>query len=195
IQVKVAASAGSTTRRQVRSAARARKRSRILPSLFILSPTSPPLLRADGPRSSLSEVKRRGGGFHSTVWSTFRGRFPEAAALDRSEPNSITRLLLDWRRGDEQALERLLPLVYEELRAVAGRYMRGERSGHTLQATAVVHEAYVRLINMEIDWRDRAHFFAVAARSMRRILVDHARARRRDRRGGGARSCAPVEQL
>jgi RNA polymerase sigma factor (TIGR02999 family) len=105
--------------------------------------------------------------------------------MDESGPNSVTRLLLEWRRGDAQALDRLMPLVYQELRSLAGRYMQAERTGHTLQATAVVHEAYVRLIDMEIPWKDRVHFFAVAARAMRRILVDHARGRRRERRGGG----------
>jgi RNA polymerase sigma factor (TIGR02999 family) len=115
--------------------------------------------------------------------------------LDIGEPNSITRLLLEWRRGDAGALDRLLPLVYEELRSLAGRYMKGERPGHTLQATAVVHEAFTRLINMDVDWQDRAHFFAVAARCMRRVLVDHARARLRDRRGAGATPVSLDEAL
>lgn len=101
------------------------------------------------------------------------------------EPNSVTRTLLAWRQGDAGALDRLMPLVYDELRSLAARYMRGEPAGHTLQATALVHEAYVRLINMEVSWQDRAHFFAIAARSMRRILVDHARSRGRGKRGGG----------
>jgi RNA polymerase sigma factor (TIGR02999 family) len=100
-------------------------------------------------------------------------------------PNSVTQLLLDWRGGDSHALDRLMPLVYDELHKLAGHYMRSERSGHTLQATALVHEAYGRLINMEVAWNDRAHFLAVAATSMRRILVDHARARHRLRRDGG----------
>jgi len=83
-----------------------------------------------------------------------------------------------------RALERLTPLIYEELRNRARRYMRRERPGHTLQATAVVHEAFVKLVEMNVSWQDRAHFFAVAARQMRRILVDHAKARYRSKRGG-----------
>ncbi len=92
-----------------------------------------------------------------------------------------------WRGGDRDALDRLVPQVYGELRRVADRYLRGERSDHTLQPTALVHEAYLRLTGKERpQWRDRAHFFAVAAQVMRRILVDHARAHRADKRGGGA---------
>lgn len=89
----------------------------------------------------------------------------------------VTQLLLRWRGGDSQALAQLTPLVYDELRRLAAHYLRHERAGHTLQATALVHEAYVRLIGQQqIDWQNRAHFIAVAARLMRRILVDHARA-------------------
>jgi RNA polymerase sigma factor (TIGR02999 family) len=93
-------------------------------------------------------------------------------------------LLSAWQSGDSGALERLTPLIYEELRNRARRYMRQERPGHTLQATAVVHEAFVKLVEMNVSWQDRAHFFAVAARQMRRILVDHAKTRFRDKRGG-----------
>jgi len=93
-------------------------------------------------------------------------------------------LLSAWKSGDSRALERLTPLIYEELRNRARKYMRQERPGHTLQATAVVHEAFVRLVEMDIPWQDRAHFFAVAARQMRRILVDHAKSRFREKRGG-----------
>src|SRR5690606_29494710 len=89
-----------------------------------------------------------------------------------------------WQSGDSRALERLTPLIYEELRNRARKYMRQERPGHTLQATAVVHEAFVKLVEMDIPWQDRAHFFAVAARQMRRILVDHAKMRFREKRGG-----------
>lgn len=96
----------------------------------------------------------------------------------------MTRLLSAWQSGDVHALERLTPLIYEELRERARRYMRHERPGHTLQATAVVHEAFVKLLAMEVPWQDRAHFFNVAARQMRRILVDHAKARCRGKRGG-----------
>lgn len=90
----------------------------------------------------------------------------------------VTQLLRRWRGGDEQALTQLTALVYDELRRLAAHYLRHERAGHTLQATALVHEAYVRLIGQQpIDWQNRAHFIAVASRLMRHILVDHARAR------------------
>lgn len=104
---------------------------------------------------------------------------------DRS-PSDATRLLLDWSGGDRSALERLMPLVYDELRALASRSLRNERSGHTLQGTALVHEAYLRLVDQRrVQWRDRAHFFGVAARLMRRILVDHARRHGAAKRGRG----------
>lgn len=101
-------------------------------------------------------------------------------------PNSqaVTRLLSAWREGDSQALESLTPLIYEELRLLAQRYMRRERNSHTLQATAVVHEAFVRMVDMHVSWQDRNHFYAVAAKLMRRILVDHAKSRSRIKRGG-----------
>ena len=101
------------------------------------------------------------------------------------EPRDVTTLLRQWRSGDELALERMVPLIYDELRAIASRLMRGERPDHTLQATALVHEAYARLVGADIAWQDRSHFFAVAARQMRRILVDHAKGRGRQKRGGG----------
>lgn len=98
--------------------------------------------------------------------------------MERPAAKRITRLLADWRRGDEAAAERLLPLVYHELKKIAAIHLRGERAGHTLQPTALVHEAYLRLVDLEqVDWRDRTHFFALASRLMRRILVDHARRR------------------
>ncbi|MFK7885646.1 MAG: sigma-70 family RNA polymerase sigma factor [Gammaproteobacteria bacterium] len=97
---------------------------------------------------------------------------------------SVTQLLGAWRSGDDNALEQLTPLVYNELRRLAGRYMQGERSNHTLQATAVVNEAFMRMVDMDVPWQNRAHFFAIAARLMRRILVDHAKAHRREKRGG-----------
>jgi RNA polymerase sigma-70 factor, ECF subfamily len=107
-----------------------------------------------------------------------------AAAIQPPDRQAVTRLLSAWRSGDSRALERLTPLIYEELRERARHYMRRERPGHTLQATAVVHEAFVKLVEMNVSWQDRAHFFAVAARQMRRILVDHAKARYRSKRGG-----------
>ena len=99
--------------------------------------------------------------------------------------DSPTALLLAWGRGDAGAFDRLVPLVHEELRRLAIRYMRRERPGHTLQATALVNEAYMRLIEIDrVQWQDRAHFLAVSARTMRRILVDSARARGNRKRGG-----------
>ena len=98
-----------------------------------------------------------------------------------------TRALLALRDGDAAAAERLLPLVYDRLRGLANRFLGAERAGHTLQPTALVHEAFLKLVEQErVDWAGRTHFFAVGAKAMRRILVDHARGRRRDKRGGGA---------
>ena len=102
-----------------------------------------------------------------------------------AEPADITLLLRAWGRGDSQALERLTPLVYDQLLRLARKQMRAERQGHTLQSTALVHEAYLRLVQTgAIEWTDRVHFFAVAAQMMRRILVDAARARATKKRGG-----------
>lgn len=100
------------------------------------------------------------------------------------ESKPVTQLLHAWREGDREALDRLIPLVHDELHRLAAGYMRGERPDHTLQTTALVNEAYLRLVGADVDWRDRAHFFAVAATTMRRILVDHARARGRGKRAG-----------
>jgi RNA polymerase sigma factor (TIGR02999 family) len=100
-------------------------------------------------------------------------------------PESITRLLGDWSKGDQAALEKLMPLVYGELRKLAGNYLRRERQGHTLQPTALVNEAYLKLIDQRnAKWQNRAQFFGVAAQLMRRILVDHARAHQAAKRGG-----------
>ena len=102
----------------------------------------------------------------------------------RSE--DITQLLIQWRNGDQAALNELLPQVYTELRRLANHYLRQERPGHTLQPTALVHEVYLRLLGgKEIDWQNRAHFFGIAAVRMRRILVEHARGRQAAKRGGG----------
>ena len=107
------------------------------------------------------------------------------AGLEKSA--EITRLLKAWGRGDSAALDRLTPLVYEQLHRMARRYMRNERPGHTLQATALVNEAFLRLVDTrDLDWTDRAHFYAVCARVMRRILVDGARSRASIKRGGQA---------
>ena len=102
-------------------------------------------------------------------------------------PKEITEILVAWSNGDEAALEKLIPLVYQELHRLAHRYLGRERSGHTLQTTALVHEAYLRLIDWKnIQWQNRAHFFAISAQLMRRILVDFARSRNYAKRGGGA---------
>ncbi|HEY1261966.1 MAG TPA: sigma-70 family RNA polymerase sigma factor [Terriglobales bacterium] len=99
----------------------------------------------------------------------------------------MTQLLVRWREGDRAALEELMPLVYDELRRLAGHYLRHERNEHTLQSTALVHEAYLRLAGQNTpQWQNRAHFFGIAARIMRQILVEHARSRNAGKRGGGA---------
>ncbi|MBN8734059.1 MAG: sigma-70 family RNA polymerase sigma factor [Acidobacteria bacterium] len=103
-----------------------------------------------------------------------------------TDPSAITRLLAQCKEGDRGALDALIPHVYEQLHGMAEKCFRGERESHTLRATALVHEAYLRLAGAEVDWQSRAHFFAVAARVMRRILVDHARGQQRQKRGGGA---------
>ena len=102
-------------------------------------------------------------------------------------PKEVTQLLLDWSNGNQAALDHLTPLVYEELHRLAHQHMRRERSGHTLQTSALVNEAYLRLVDQRnVHWQNRAHFFSIASRLMRRILVDHARAHTRAKRGGGA---------
>jgi RNA polymerase sigma factor (TIGR02999 family) len=111
-----------------------------------------------------------------------------------ASPHDVTALLGDWCRGERGALERLLPLVYGELRRIAARQLRGERSNHTLQPTALVHEAYLRLVDQrQLDWRSRAHFYGVAAQIMRRILVDHARRHTAGKRGDGV-PCVPIDE-
>ena len=107
--------------------------------------------------------------------------------MSGSPSHGVTKLLLAWGAGEDAALEKLIPLVYRELRRLARHYMRGERTGHTLQATALVNEAYLRLIDSrKVRWHNRAHFFAISAQLMRRILVDFARSRGYQKRGGGA---------
>src|SRR5262245_8110228 len=102
--------------------------------------------------------------------------------------HDITGLLSAWSAGDQQAFERLVPVVYDELRRIARRYMEGEPRGHPLQATALVHEAYIRLIDASrVQWQNRAHFYAVSANLMRRILVDYARSQKFAKRGGDVR--------
>ena len=104
-----------------------------------------------------------------------------------SKPAEVTGLLVAWSHGDETAYERLVPLVYAELHRLAHRYMSRERPDHTLQTTALVDEAYLRLVDQKVHWENRAHFFAIAAELMRRILVDHARKHSYAKRGGNAR--------
>jgi len=112
----------------------------------------------------------------------------------KSSPGELTRLLIAWSQGDARALEQLAPLVYAELRRLARRYLKRERAGHTLQTTALVHEAFLRLLgNPQEGWQNRAHFYGIAAQMMRRILVDHARAHSRAKRGGGATRIALAE--
>ncbi len=106
--------------------------------------------------------------------------------MAEAESHHVTALLVAWSKGDERALEALTPLVYDELRRLARSYMRQERSGHTLQSTALVHEAFLRLIDQKVQWNSRAHFFGIAAQMMRRILVDHAKAQSTAKRGAGA---------
>jgi len=99
-------------------------------------------------------------------------------------PQEVTQLLAAWREGDQDALDKLMPLVYDELRRIASRYMKREQAGHTLQTTALVNEAYLRMVGQQnVDWQNRAHFFGVAASVMRHLLVDRARANGRVRRG------------
>jgi len=108
--------------------------------------------------------------------------------VTREPSSAVTEWLVAWSGGDDAALQRLMPVVHAELRRLARREMRRERAGHTLQTTALVNEAYLRLVDMSgVSWNDRAHFFAMSARLMRRILVDHARSHLYQKRGGGAK--------
>lgn len=117
----------------------------------------------------------------------------------RQSPEGITQLLIDWGNGDPAALEKLMPLVYSELRRLATNYLRRERTGHTLQPTALVNEAYLKLVGQKnTKWQNRAQFFAISAQLMRRILVDHARRHQADKRGGSEKrrlSITSAEEL
>jgi RNA polymerase sigma factor (TIGR02999 family) len=114
----------------------------------------------------------------------------------QGESQEVTRLLLAWNDGDESALEKLVPLVYGELRRLAKRQMWGEHPDHTLQTTALINEAYIKLVDLRnVHWQNRAHFFALCARLMRRILVDFARSRHYAKRGGGAQPISLDESL
>jgi len=110
--------------------------------------------------------------------------------------HDVTGLLVAWGKGDEAALEQLIPLVHDELRRIARRHMGRERQGHSLQPTALVNEAYLRLIDVrQVNWQNRAHFLAMSARLMRRVLVDHARSKQYQKRGGGAARVTLDEEL
>lgn len=113
--------------------------------------------------------------------------------MDRAE---VTRMLNAWRGGDAAALEGIMPVLYEELKKIARHHMRRERAGHTLQSSALVNEAYLRLVDVRfVEWKDRLHFFAVAAQMMRRVLVDHARSKGYQKRGGGAKKVEIEETM
>jgi RNA polymerase sigma-70 factor (ECF subfamily) len=128
--------------------------------------------------------------------SPWRAILPVREALATSSPGAVTELLRAWADGDDGALERLTPLVEAELRRLARAYMRRERRGHTLQTTALVNEAFLRLTDARrVRWQDRAHFLGISARLMRRVLVDHARSRGYLKRGGGARRVTLDEGL
>jgi RNA polymerase sigma factor (TIGR02999 family) len=124
------------------------------------------------------------------------GHILEAKMTKEDDENSldVTEMLKEWSDGNQDILDALMPLVYEELRRQASRYLRKERSDHTLQTTALIHEAYLKLIDQRnVEWQNRAHFFAIAAQAMRRILVDYARERHREKRGGAAENL-PIEE-
>jgi len=124
----------------------------------------------------------------------YTGRVPRPQEAFLTPSRDITALLGAWSRGNRSALNQLLPLVYAELRRIAGRQLRSERANHTLQPTALVHEVYLRLVDQrQVDWQNRAHFFGVAAQVMRRILVDHARRHSASKRGEGVR-CVSIDE-
>jgi RNA polymerase sigma factor (TIGR02999 family) len=131
-------------------------------------------------------------------WRLFRGG-PILSVLQTTggvltSSRDVTALLVAWNRGNRRGLNQLLPLVYAELRRIAARQLRGERANHTLQPTALVHEAYLRLVDQrQVDWQNRAHFFGVAAQVMRRILVDHARRHSASKRGEGV-PCMSIDE-
>jgi RNA polymerase sigma factor (TIGR02999 family) len=111
------------------------------------------------------------------------------------ERQLVTRLLREWGGGNKEALDELMPIVYQQLRKLASICLRSERPDHTLRATALVHEAYLRLVDADVAWQDRVHFFAVSARLLRRILVDHAKTSKRQKRGGGAETISLDEAV
>ena len=157
------------------------------------TPSSAPKARVDGSGACAAGEAAPPGATRSARRLKWAARI-EWGITDH--PTNVTGLLLQWGKGDERALERLIPLVHQELHQIARRCMAGERAGHSLQATALVNEAYVRLVDATgVAWHDRTHFLAVAARVMRRILVDHARARHAQKRGGTAENVTFDEAL
>ena len=116
--------------------------------------------------------------------------------MEETSSNEVTQLLQAWGDGNTEALDKLLPIVYDELHRLAASYMRKENPGHTLQTSALVHEAYIKLVDQkDVRWQNRAHFFGIAAQLMRRILVDHARSRSRMKRGAGAQKLSLDEAV
>ncbi|MEK7855163.1 MAG: sigma-70 family RNA polymerase sigma factor [Acidobacteriota bacterium] len=108
-------------------------------------------------------------------------------SAEGDKKQEISQILHEWGKGGKEASDKLMPLVYDELRRQAARYLRRERPGHTLQTTALIHETYLKLIDQKnVDWQNRAHFYGIAAQAMKRILIDHAKARHREKRGGAA---------
>jgi RNA polymerase sigma factor (TIGR02999 family) len=128
------------------------------------------------------------------IWFSLMAKAKEPQTGPNPSPGEVTALLLAWSGGDREALERLIPLVYGDLRKRAAAYLRRERAGHTLQPTALVHEAYLKLVDeTRVKWQNRAHFFGVASRAMREVLVDHARRRKSAKRGSGETRITLVE--
>lgn len=145
-----------------------------------------------------AELSRRKNNFWVAAFFTGKpiGSCSKGKVMSAASPQEITALLAAWGSGDQAALDQLMPLVYDELRRMAHRYLGRERAGHTLQSAALVNEAYLKLLGeRQMDWQNRAHFFAVAAQAMRQILVDYARTRNRDRRGGGAQRVSLEDAL
>ena len=127
---------------------------------------------------------------------TYSIRLPTCSEMDASSPHEVTQLLASWNNGDQAARDRLMSVVYEELHRLARRYMRRESPGHTLQTSALLNEAFLRLVDQKnVQWQNRAHFYGIAAQMMRRILVDYARTRNYSKRGGGVRAMSLDEGL
>ena len=156
---------------------------------------SPVLTGKDGKSGRKSERQRRFSWETNARWLCYNLRhIPITCAegvvlMAQPKTHEVTTLLQAWGRGEDAALDEIIPIVYRELRRIAHRYMAGERPDHTLQTTALVNEAYLKLVDSRrVNWRNRAHFFAISAQLMRRILVDYARSRGYQKRGGGART-------